>query len=391
MSLADAVALLAATLVLAAGLVVTMPVPWGGRVPLGLTLALALPALLPAGRVAAVDGIALVLALAVLHRRGDDRRRLARLGLRFALAMSAGLAAAAGVRAATDGEHVLAVAAAAAAAVLVVDLAWGLVGGTDGAARLRSALPVHLTLACAGVLFAVAVDEVGVAMASVAAFPLLLTRIAFQRYADATATLEQTVQALGLVPELAGLAPLGHSERAARYAAAVAIELGFDPPGVDRIVTATRLHHLGAVRHEDADAPTSPTEVATSGARILRESGFPGQVADLLQAARADGFPADAPSLDAAIIRVATTFDHVVLDDPTAVDRGLALLSTVSLHQNPRRAAAALLAVVATNPDLVVDVIAAGERFRDAADGLDLELVAAPTEAHLLPFTHRPQ
>lgn len=387
--MADAVALVAAAVALTAGLLVTMPVPWGGSVPLGLTLAMALPALLPVGRVAAVEGVALLVAAVVLDRR-VGRRPAATAARRVALDLGAGLGAAAAVRATTDGDHVLGLVAAAAVAVLAVELAWSLAGGPDGAARLRSAVPVHLTLACAGVLFAVAVDEVGVAMASVAAFPLLLTRVAFRRYAEATTTLQQTVQALGLVPELAGSAPLGHSERASRYAGAIARELGFDPPGVDRIVTATRLHHLGAVRHDEGDAPTSPTEVATSGARILRESGFPGDVADLVQSARADGHGAGSVSLAAAVVRVATAFDHAVLDDPAGVDRGLALVSSIALDPYGRRAAAALLTLVATRPHLIEDVIASGERFRAAADGLDLELVAVRADADVLPFTHRP-
>jgi hypothetical protein len=377
-----AVALVGAAVLLAGGLLFTVPVPWGGQVPIGLTMAMSLPALLSPAAVAVVEVAGLLLALVLLHRR-HDRRTTVLLGARFGAALVAGATAAGPLR----DVHVLTAATAAAAAVLVVELGWAVLHLPGGARRLRSAVPVHLTLACAAVLFAVAVDEVGVAMASVAAFPLLLTRLAFERYAAATATLQQTVQALGLVPELAGLAPLGHSERAACYAAAIAAELGFDPPGVDRIVTATRLHHLGAVRADDTVAPTTPAEVATAGARILRESGFSDDVADLLQAARADGYGSAAPSLAAAVVRVATAFDHAVLDDPTAVDRGLALLSSVSLDRHGRHASGGLLTVVARDPGVVQRAIDAGERFRDAADGLDLQVAG---EAQLLPFTHRP-
>jgi hypothetical protein len=386
----DTAALAGAAVVLAGSLLVTIPVPWGGQVPLGLTLAMALPALLSSGRLAAVEVVALLLALAV-RRRTAGWPELARLAGRLVLALAAGGGAAAGIRAAVDDPQVLAMTAAAAGAVLVAELIWALAGGADGPDRLRSALPVYLTLGCAGTLTAVAVNEVGVAMAAVAAFPLWLTRVAFQRYAEASTTLQQTVQALGLVPELAGLAPLGHSERSAWYAAAIAEELGFDPPETDRIVTATRLHHLGAVRHDEADAPTTPSEVAATGARILRESGFPEPVADLLHLARADGYGVDAPSLAAAVVRVAAAFDHAVANDPTATDRGLALLSAVSLDRFGRQAAGALLTLVATHPDLVADAVAAGDRFRHAADGLDLDAgVHEQQRGALLPFTHRP-
>lgn len=378
----DAVALAGAAAVLAGTLRLTVPVPWGGHVPLGLTLAMSLAALLPPGRFAAVGVAGVALALAV------DRRDYERAG-RWGLALVLAGAAAAGVDAAVAGDHVLTEAAAAAVAVVLGETAWALLRMPGAPARLWSATPVLLTLACAAALFAVAVDQVGVVMAAVAALPLVVTRFAFRRYAEATETLEQTVQALGLVPELAGLAPLGHSERAAVYAAAIAGELGFDRPRVARIVTATRLHHLGAVRHDDGAAPTSPAEVAASGARILRESGFPGGVVDLLASARADGY-GTAPTLDAAVVRVATSFDHTVGIDPAATDRGLAVLSSVSLDPHGRRAAAALLALVATRPTLVAEAIAAGDRFRDAAEGLDLDtLVGETAGAALLPFTQR--
>ena len=113
-------------------------------------------------------------------------------------------------------------------------------------------------------------------------------------------------------------------------------------------------------------------------------------MADLLDAARADGHGGEAPTLAAAVVRVATAFDHAVGDDPSSTDRGLALLSTVSLDPQGRRAVAALHSIVATQPTLVADVIAAGDRFRDAADGLDLDaLTVERGDAALLPFTHR--
>lgn len=383
----DVVALAVAVAALAGSLLVPIPVPWGGEVPLGLALAMALPALLPTGRLALVDVVAL-LVVVLVRRTTLARDDLLRLVLRLASALVAGGLAAEALRAGDAEPGVLLVATAASIAVLVAETAWILRRRPGAPARLRSGLPVYLTLACAAALFAVAVGEVGVAMAAVAALPLVVARVAFRRYAEATATLRQTVQALGLVPELAGLAALGHSERSAFYAAELADELGFDVPAIERIVTATRLHHLGAVG-ADEETPT-PTDIASRGARILRDSGFPGDVADLLEAARADGFGADSGDLAAATIRIATAFDHALGEDPEGVNRSLALLSAVALDTNGRRAAAALLARVATHPRLVDDAIAAGARFRDAADGLDLDLlIAEHPDAQLLPFTNR--
>jgi hypothetical protein len=383
----DALAMAVAVATLAGSLLVTIPVPGWGGVPLGLALAMALPALLPAGRLAAVDLAALV-AIIALQRTRITQGDLLRFVLRLASALAAGALAAEALRHGATPPGALLTATTGSTAVLLSETAWITGRGRGAPARFLSGLPVYLTLASAAALFAVAVGEVGVAMASVAALPLVVACVAFRRYADATATLRQTVQALGLVPELAGLAPLGHSERAAFYAAEVADELGFDVPTIDRIVTATRLHHLGAVGDDD-DAP-SPAGTAERGARILRDSGFPGDVADLLEEARADGLGVDSGDLAAATIRIATAFDHAVGEEPGALDRSLALLSTLSLDPNGRRAAGALLTRVATHPQLVLDAIAAGARFRDAAAGLDLDLlVAEDVDAQLLPFTNR--
>lgn len=382
----DAFAVVVAALALSGGLLVTIPVPWGGDVPLGLTLAMALPALLPVGRLAIVDLSALIL-VAVVRSKALDRRSLARLILRLSAAVMSGAGAAIGFRAVSDTPGVLETAALSALAVLVSEMAWHLVRGDGTPTRFRSGLPVYLTLGCAAVLFADAVGSVGVAMASAAALPLVVARVAFRRYAEATTTLRQTVQALGLVPELAGLAPIGHSERAAFYAGEIADELGLDLRTIERILTATRLHHLGALRDDDAD--TSPADIALHGASILRSSGFPGDVADLVEQACADGFGAESGDLEAAIVRVATAFDHAVGENADGIDRSLALLSAVSLDSNGRRAAAALLARVASNPGLACEAIAVGGRFRDAAAGLDLALlVAEHAGGQILPFTN---
>jgi hypothetical protein len=294
-----------------------------------------------------------------------------------------------------DGDvPILAAAIAAAGGFVVGDLLANRFVRVRDRVELRSALPVHLTIACAGVLIAVAVDGVGVAMAAVAAFPLLITRFSFDRYAGATDTLDQTVQALGLVPELAGLAPLGHSERSAIYAAAMARELGFDRARATRVVTATRLHHIGAVPFDPDDAHAddmTPGAVAEQGARILREAKLPLDIADLLESAGADALDTVAPTLDAAVVRIAATFDELVGDDVDAADRGLALVSGAARDPHSRRAAAALLELVATESALVADAVAAGDRFREAAVGLDLESITATRggPGELVPFTRR--
>jgi hypothetical protein len=387
-------ALAAVTALIAACALVPVRVPWGGSVTVVGVPLVAVVALVPhvdaaATLAAALPGAALLLLLR--RPRIDAVHAIARFAGSAAGALAGVLAVDALV---VGGVPVLAAAIGASIGVVVGDLVVDRYApGRAERVEVRSALPVHLTLACAGILVAVAVDAVGVAMAAVAAFPLLITRFSFARYAGATDTLDQTVQALGLVPELAGLAPLGHSERSAHYARALSRALGLNRAATTRVVTATRLHHIGGVPLDESIDPAdaTPDELASHGARILRQSGFSPDVADLLADARADVLDADAPSIEAAVVRVAAVFDELVGDDLAAADRGVALVSGAARDPHSRRAAAALLDLAATRPTFVADAIAAGERFREAAVGLDLEAVTANRggPGELLPFTRR--
>lgn len=379
-------------LLVAAGLLVPVRLPWGGSVSMGVAGVAATVALSSSVEAAATLAVALVLGGVVLACRMSRRDAIATID-RFGAGIVGAFLAELVLHAFVHGDvPVLGAAVAASLGITVGDLAVLRLGsGRQQRIEIRSALPVHLTLACAGALIAVSVSEVGVAMAAVAAFPLLITRFSFERYAGATDTLDQTVQALGLVPELAGLAPLGHSERSASYARALSRELGFDRSATTRVVTATRLHHLGSVPFEaDADhqIDVPPGEVAAAGARILREAKFPADVADLLASANADSLDATAPSLEAAVVRVAAIFDELVGDDATGADQGLALVTASARDPHSRRAAAALLELVATDDGLVLAAVAAGDRFRNAATGLDLQAVTAGL-GELLPFTRR--
>src|SRR5205085_1306239 len=102
---------------------------------------------------------------------------------------------------------------------------------------LSAAWPVQLSLLCAAGLFVVAYREGGPWMAAVALLPLILTRFAFDRYAAAEEAYRQTIKALSIVPEVAGVTPLGHGERSAVYAVALAWRLGLTRDKADRVET----------------------------------------------------------------------------------------------------------------------------------------------------------
>jgi hypothetical protein len=378
------------TLLLAGAFGVRVAVPWGGSVPLGYTLAAALPAL------PAEAGLVLPAAIALVAGTRWVRAGAEAAGetiLRLGPPCVAAIGAVAAVDAVYPGAPVLPRVLASVVALVAADVLVTRRLPPGERLPVLEALPVYLTLGCGAALVAVATAGFGVVMALVAAFPVLITRFSFQRYAAARDTLDQTVQALGLVPEMAGLIPVGHSERAAVYAAAVADALRLGRGPRHRVVTATRLHHLGGVQYEpgDAEEPTDmpePPELAAAGARILREAGFPEDVADLVQQACGGGLDGDAPSLEAAVVRVSGSFDDVVGDDEGATSRGLAAVSAAAAGTHDRRAVAALLQATAAAPELVPTAVASGAKFAEAASGIDFgQLVGAG--GTILPFVRR--
>lgn len=391
------VALWAVTVVLAASLAAPMPVWWGGSVPLGYALAIAMAVILDpwAYALACATAVLLTLLASGSQLRVDDTARVA---WRRSVALAAGGVGAFGASEApwAVSGGVLAEALLAGAVLLVTDLLLTRVlGGEESRLQVRPSAPVYLTLLCGAALIAVAYDQQSAWMAAIATLPLLLTRFSFQRQTGAHVTLQQTVRALGIVPELAGLAPLGHSERTAVYAGELAACLRLGREARDRIVIAARLHHLGAVSTDPEGAtaqvgPMEPAAMARHGAAVLREAGFPTDVADLVEEARAGTLDGEAASLEAAVVRLASAFDELVGEDPGRADQALAIIAAHPRDAHSRRAVAALLELAANRPELVTDAVAAGSQFTEAASGLDLEsLVTTPSGGELLSFTRR--
>jgi len=392
----DGLSLVVLAVLIAVGASVSFPVPFGGSVPTCYALLMALTELRDPGEFVSLTAGGLAATLLLIG---------ARRGLSFAtqvttrifLASAVGALTAAALESSSWGTSsgVLGRTLIVGAVMLSADaLVARMVHGPERGFHYVPAAPVYLTLLCGGALIAVAYDAEGPWMATVALFPLLITRFSFQRQVDAQTTFSQTVQALGIVPELAGLAPLGHSERTAVYVDRLATNLGFSPQDQDRAVLAARLHHLGAVSLDPSDphdaAPVDAAQLGDQGAAVLREGGFPSDVSALVADAAAGSLDTPSPSLEAAVLRVAIAFDDLVGSDLSLTDRALAILASRPRDPHSRRAMAGLLALVAADPDIVSSAIEAGARFSEAAEGLDLEaLVGAGGGGEVLPFSKR--
>jgi hypothetical protein len=163
-------------------------------------------------------------------------------------------------------------------------------------------------------------------------------------------TYQQAVRALSIVPEVAGLAPLGHGERTAVYAAALTEAFELDKPDAERIVTAARLHHIGSIGLDGA-AHSEPADLARASAEILSETGFLDGVSDLVAAVRTAS--PDTIDVPCAIVRVASSFDELTADDPARA--GAAAVELLSRHPDrlERRVAVALVQLSDRDPGMV--------------------------------------
>ena len=353
--------------VVAVFLLLDVELPGGGSVPLGHAFLMALAYAMPADEFGLVAGLALVLCLPVLaHRQGPERAAGRLLG--FLLAAGAAGAVGAVIRwglpAGTDPyapRTALLGLLAGGVAYLVVDTLAG---------RRPVIWQLDVSLLCAAALLGMAYRE-GWWMLVFATLPLLMTRFSFQRYSVARRTYQQTIQALAIVPELAGHAPLGHGERTAAYAGALAAELGVTGADRDRIVIAARLHHIGHISVPEcaADGSVEENPVGRAGADMLRETGFLAEVADLVQTVGRPAEPGD--GVHAAIVRVATAFDELVLERPERVPGALALVASQQRDAVSQEAVEALRRLVADTG--VVDAA--------IADGAPLTQAAAAARA----------
>ena len=368
----DVLVLAALALLVAGSSLLVVDLPRGGHVPLGYAVIVALTGLLPWTDLAIAVGLGLLAAHAVARARSSLRHLAPSPWV--AVAAAAGAAGAAACRA-LPLEAIFEVATLTVLEVVSGGVVFFLV---DALARsvlhrhvpgddedLRHLAPVHLSLLCAAALLAVTAER-SIALALLASIPLLATRYSFRRYTDARRTYRQTVEALGLLPEVAGLTALGHGHRTAIYAEAAAYELELDAAAVNRVVTAARLHHIGHVSVDELPDPTSVEEavaVARVSGEILRETGFLTDVAPLVESAQLDGWPGG--GVEAALVRLASDLDE-------AMEAGEADAAEALVRRHPagleHEVAVALDAALRHQPELVE--------------------VARAATAHLLVATH---
>ncbi len=196
--------------------------------------------------------------------------------------------------------------------------------------EMRVQLPLSAAVGASALLIAFAAEVMGLAALAVFTAPLLVTQVAFRRYAGIRATYLQTVRALAKVTEIGGYVEPGHSERVAKLAVAIGRELGIHEPQLLELEYAALMHDIGQLSLPEP-IPGGATvlvsrqdqqRIAEHGAAVIQQAQVLGSVAEIVRrqnepcrpvgvASAAAGRPSR-PPLSSRIIKAANAFDDLV-------------------------------------------------------------------------------
>jgi len=234
---------------------------------------------------------------------------------------------------------------------LVDALAGALIRADDVGAKFSVAMldeirlqwPLGLAVGASVIITVFSADAVGLLVLAVFIGPLLVTQIAFRRYAGIRATYLQTVRSLARVTEVAGYVEAGHSRRVSRLAVAVGRGLGMPEPDLLALEYAALMHDIGQLSLRDpipggATVLVSAADqdrIAELGADVIRVAGVLDHVADLV---RCQSWPAlghdPPPPLGSMIIRAANAFDDMV---GGSIDRDKSAAALERLRLDPNQ------------------------------------------------------
>jgi len=230
--------------------------------------------------------------------------------------------------------------------------------------EMRVQLPLDAAVGASALLIAFAAEVMGLAALAVFIAPLLVTQVAFRRYAGIRATYLQTVRALAQVTEIGGYVEPGHSERVSRLAVAIGRELGIHEPQLLELEYAALMHDIGQLSLHDP-IPGGATvlasrqdqqRIAELGADVIQQArvldsvaeivrrqnepyrglevsheGFTGRTGHAGHPGRVGDSTPAGPPLSSRIIKTANAFDDLV---GSSLDPGRAAAAVQQLRLN---------------------------------------------------------
>jgi hypothetical protein len=186
--------------------------------------------------------------------------------------------------------------------------------------EMRVQWPLGAAVGSSAIITVFAAEVMGLTELAVFMGPLLVTQIAFRRYAGIRATYLQTVRSLASVTEVGGYVESGHSRRVARLAVAVGRELGMAEPDLLDLEYAALMHDIGQLSLLDP-IPGGATvlvsiadqnRIAELGAEVIRQAGVLDRVAELVRCQNWPSQGDEPPPVGSRIIRAANAFDDMV-------------------------------------------------------------------------------
>jgi hypothetical protein len=220
--------------------------------------------------------------------------------------------------------------------IVLVTLGWlveilisSLIRADDVGARFSVALwdemkvqwPLGAAVGASAIITVFAAQIMGLSELAVFLGPLLVTQIAFRRYAGIRATYLQTVRSLARVTEVGGYVESGHSRRVAKLAVSVGRELGMAEPDLLDLEYAALMHDIGQLSLVDPIpggatvlvSASDQNRIAELGAAVIRQAGVLDRVAELVRCQNWPSLGHDPePPIGSKIIRAANAFDDLV-------------------------------------------------------------------------------
>jgi hypothetical protein len=243
---------------------------------------------------------------------------------------------------------------------LVDTLVGALIRADDVGARFSVAIrdeirlqwPLGLSVGASVIIAIFGAKRIGVMELAVFIGPLLVTQLAFRRYAGIRATYLQTVRSLARVTEVAGYVEAGHSRRVSRLAVAVGRGLGLAEPELLALEYAALMHDIGQLSLRDPIpggatllvGPDDRERIAKLGAEVIGEAGVLDDVAELVRYQSRPARGRDlAPPLGSMIIKAANAFDDMV---GSSTDRNRAAAALERMRLDPVEYDAGVVAVL---------------------------------------------
>ncbi len=232
---------------------------------------------------------------------------------------------------------------------LVETLVSALIRADDVGARFAVAIvdeiklqwPLGAAVGASVVIIVFGAEVMGLSELAVFIGPLLVTQVAFRRYAGIRATYLQTVRSLARVTEVAGYVEAGHSRRVSRLAVAVGRSLGMAEPELLALEYAALMHDIGQLSLRDpipggATVLVSAADaerIAELGADVISQAGVLDHVAELV---KCQSWPAlghdPVPPTGSKIIKAANAFDDMI---GSSTDRSRSVAALDRLRLDP--------------------------------------------------------